>query len=650
MIKCSVGGDATEESDSTLHGLLNRFNSILALGGGDNTTNAVKRESSAPWSTLLTDIFDFLEKNISLLSDEKSQALRIHEDIGILIDIAHTKALKEGINDKSYLMERIIKLAASLPDGSETRNAITGILVKGLWDSLQHPPLSYLGDEYVYRTADGSNNNVMYPKLGMAGSSYAKSVRSLTRERTYPDPSEVFDKLLARRGLPKEHPNKISSMLFYLAIIIIHDLFRTGNDTDNQTPNFNISSTSSYLDLSPLYGNNDQEQHAVRTMKDGMLKPDTFSEYRILGFPPGVSALLISFNRFHNYVAENLKQINEGGRFCLNPSLSKDTAEKVVDNALFNTARLSRGSYSDVFKNNTEFPMGTGNQVSAEFNLIYRWHGNLSVKDEAWTQDFMQDLFPGQDFTKLPLREFLRRLGKWKDRALAQKPETRTFGNLKRNSSGTFDTKELVSLIAQSTQDVSAAFGANQVPEALKPIIILGMSQARSWHVGTLNELRKFMGLAPHKSFADINSDTEVQEAMKALYKDPDHVELYPGVIFEESKKPVYPGSGLCAGFTITRAILSDAVTLVRGDRFYTLDWTPAHMTEWGYNLIQPDKPQDKLARGGKIHHLLDVAFPNFYGEKSVWKLFPFTNPDEIKRIFDGQGVAGQYDFSSPLS
>ena len=75
-------------------------------------------------------------------------------------------------------------------------------------------------------------------------------------------------------------------------------------------------------------------------MKDGMLKPDTFSEYRILGFPPGVSALLISFNRFHNYVAENLKQINEGGRFCLNPSLSKDTAEKVTDNALFNTARL----------------------------------------------------------------------------------------------------------------------------------------------------------------------------------------------------------------------------------------------------------------------------------------------------------------------
>lgn len=97
------------------------------------------------------------------------------------------------------------------------------------------------------------------------------------------------------------------------------------------------------------------------------------------------------------------------------------------------------------------------------------------------------------------------------------------------------------------------------------------MHQARGWHVGTLNELRKFMQLTPHKSFRDINSDPDVQAALESLYKDPDLVEMYPGVVFEESKKPVYPGSGLCAGFTITRAILSDAVALTRGDRFYTL-------------------------------------------------------------------------------
>jgi len=116
-----------------------------------------------------------------------------------------------------------------------------------------------------------------------------------------------------------------------------------------------------------------------------------------------------------------------------------------------------------------------------------------------------------------------------------------------------------------------AAFGAHQVPAVLKPVVLLGITQARGWHVGTLNELRKFLGLKPHRTFEDINPDPETQRAMKELYKHPDFVEMYPGILFEQTKVPVCPGSGLCAGFTTIRAILSDAVTLVRGDRFYTL-------------------------------------------------------------------------------
>jgi linoleate 10R-lipoxygenase len=69
---------------------------------------------------------------------------------------------------------------------------------------------------------------------------------------------------------------------------------------------FNISKTSSYLDLAPLYGSIQTEQDQVRTFKDGKLKPDCFSEKRILGFPPGVGVMLIMFNRFHNYVVTQL--------------------------------------------------------------------------------------------------------------------------------------------------------------------------------------------------------------------------------------------------------------------------------------------------------------------------------------------------------
>lgn len=50
----------------------------------------------------------------------------------------------------------------------------------------------------------------------------------------------------------------------------------------------------------------------------------------------------------------------------------------------------------------------------------------------------------------------------------------------------------------------------------------------------------------------------------------------------EEAKPPCSPGSGLCPGYTISEAILSDAATLIRGDRFYALDYGPHSLTNFG--------------------------------------------------------------------
>lgn len=209
-------------------------------------------------------------------------------------------------------------------------------MVKTLWESLEHPPLSYEGDEYRYRMADGSNNNIMYPHLGEAGSAYAQTVTPQTLQQgALPDPGVIFEAIYARGDEPKEHPNKISSMLFYLASIIIHDVFHT-DERD-----YRRVKTSSYLDLAPLYGSSQKDQDKVRTHVDGMLKPDTFSESRVLGFPPGVAAMLVCFNRYHNYVAGQLKIINEGGRFTPSKYIHpKKKALEKVDNDLFQTARL----------------------------------------------------------------------------------------------------------------------------------------------------------------------------------------------------------------------------------------------------------------------------------------------------------------------
>ena len=54
--------------------------------------------------------------------------------------------------------------------------------------------------------------------------------------------------------------------------------------------------TSSYLELSPLYGNNQEEQNCMRTFQDGTIKADCFSNTRVLGFPKGVGRALPFLN------------------------------------------------------------------------------------------------------------------------------------------------------------------------------------------------------------------------------------------------------------------------------------------------------------------------------------------------------------------
>ena len=78
-------------------------------------------------------------------------------------------------------------------------------------------------------------------------------------------------------------------------------------------------------------------------MRKGLLKPDSFSEKRLLGQPPGVAVLLIMYNRFHNYIAEQLLAINDSGRFSIPEGLSAEMAKAALnkqDDDLFNTARL----------------------------------------------------------------------------------------------------------------------------------------------------------------------------------------------------------------------------------------------------------------------------------------------------------------------
>ncbi|TAQ84850.1 hypothetical protein B7494_g6827 [Chlorociboria aeruginascens] len=493
-----------------------------------------------------------------------------------------------------------------------------------LWNTLEHPPLSYMGDDFTFRKADGSYNNIMYPHLGAANTPYARTCKPRTiMPGALPDPGVIFDCLMKRYKY-KPHPNGVSSILWYLASIIIHDLFRTDHS------DFNKSTTSSYLDLSPLYGSNQTEQNGIRTFKDGKLKPDCFTEKRILGFPPGVGCLLIMFNRFHNYVADQLVVINEGGRFTRpTHGLTVEMEEKSwfkFDNDIFQTARVEMGQEVGTKKG---VDAGTGNQVSAEFNLFYRWHSCISDRDDKWTEGVYSKLWPGRKPSEVTLQEMIVGLEVW-ERSILEDPFLRPFGNFTRDSDGNLDDDELVECLTESIEDLAGSFGANNVPQCMRPIELLGIIQSRKWNVAGLNEFRKHFGLKAHATFEDINPDPKVANHLRHLYDHPDFVELYPGIVAEDYKAAVTPGVGICPTYTVSRVILSDAVCLVRGDRFYTIDYHPRNLTNWGFNEVTTDLA---INQGCVFYKLFTRAFPSHFRGDSIYAHYPMTIPSATKEI-----------------
>ncbi|KAL7621351.1 hypothetical protein AAE478_008672 [Parahypoxylon ruwenzoriense] len=612
-------------------------------------------------------------KETGLLKD--LQQLKI-EDFKTLKDILKATITGEE-DDNELLLERTVTLLGKLPPNSREGRQLTDAFINTLWDALQHPPPQLRTEAARYREADGSYNNVDVPAMGAANTRYARTTTArVFQAPNLPEPGLIFDSIMSRGdgSTFREHPNKLSSMIFYLATIITHDIFQTDSRDEN------VNSTSSYLDLSPLYGRNTEEQNAMRTFKDGLLKPDCFSSKNLIGFPPGLGVFLIMFNRFHNYVVTQLAEINEGGRFSKpdSPKSANDNASveawKKYDNDLFQTGRLitcglyvnivlkdyvrtilniNRSSSTwgldprtqekkDVF-NSTPAPQATGNQVSVEFNLVYRWHSAISRRDEEWINEEFREHLGGADPTKVGFNEFLRALANFRD-SIPDKPEERKFAGLQRGGDGTYSDDDLVGILTASIEDVAGAFGANQVPTAMRVIEILGIKQAREWHVATLNELRQYFGLKKHNTFEDINPDPVVASKLMALYDSPDSVELYPGLVAEKPKPPV-PGSGLCVNVTTSRAILSDAVALVRGDRFYTTDYTPANVTNWGYNEANFDL---KVNQGQVLHKLIFRAFPNHFVNNSIYAHFPFVIPAENKVIHDALETSELYSWEKP--
>ena len=378
-----------------------------------------------------------------------------------------------------------------------------------------------------------------------------------------------------------------------------------------------------------------------------------------------------------------LKDINEGGRFDLkidrrwhmdDEETRNAKAVAQLDEDLFQTARLvTCGLYINFILNDylrtivnlnrvdttwtldprfdpskmynpDGTPSGVGNMVSVEFNLVYRWHSCISRRDDEWTQNFYRSLFPGQDTDRLTLQEFIAGVHTW-EQSIPEDPAERTIAGFRRQRDGHFSDDDLVGLLTESIEDPAGAFGARNVPHVLRLVEVLGIEQTRRWKVASLNEFREFFGLKKHKTFEDINPNPVVANALRQLYDHPDYVELYPGIVAEDDKGPMVPGVGIGPTYTVSRAILSDAVTLVRSDRFYTVDYTAAALTNWG---IEEASSNPNVVHGCVGYKLFLKAFPNHFKFNSVYAMYPLTIPLENRKILTALGTVDEFDFERP--
>lgn len=96
---------------------------------------------------------------------------------------------------------------------------------------------------------------------------------------------------------------------------------------------------------------------------------------------------------------------------------------------------------------------GVGNQVSAEFNLLYRFHSAVSERDEKWAAMFFKEIFGDRNPEKIPVAEFVVGALEW-EKKIPKEPSERVFGGLTRDpSTGKFDDGAMVQILKESIED-----------------------------------------------------------------------------------------------------------------------------------------------------------------------------------------------------
>jgi peroxidase len=321
-----------------------------------------------------------------------------------------------------------------------------------------------------------------------------------------------------------------------------------------------INTVAGYLDLSQLYGSTQTMADSLRN-EDGTLKgsPDGQSLPIVAGAfesgdarvmeNPELTATTTLFMREHNYWVGQLKaqQPAWSGDQLYNMARAITTAE--YQNIVYS-------EYLPVLIGPVLGPYGgydssQNAQISQEFSAAaFRvGHSQISDTQEGVDNNGVTTFSEGlsQAFFNSPQLDI-----------------TNGINPLLRSLSLDFAQATDVYVVATLRNLLAASLVGGGVD--LIDLIAIDIQRERDLGVGSLNQVRIALGLAPYRSFAALTSDPALQTQLKTVYGTIDQVDLFIGGLAEAH------APNATVGPTFQRIIGDQFSALRAGDRFFWLN------------------------------------------------------------------------------
>jgi len=451
------------------------------------------------------------------------------------------------------------------------------------------------------RTIDGSNNNFADPTMNQADTDFARVgpahfTDGFNAMTPGPNPREISNIVVAQANAGEDAPHltddsgvALSGMMYAWGQFIDHDLDLQKSDTTTDIsitvpqddpflphgstipltrvaidpatsipghPATAINSVTGWMDGSQIYGSDAATAASLRTA-DGHMKVSAGNNLPIVDTPqgpaflagdaraqenPDLTALQVLFVREHNYQVDRLHEEH--------PNWSGDR--------LYETAKAITTAEMVNITYNEWLPHLLGKDA------IQPYHGYNPNADARITEEFAGAAFRFGHSIVSDEISAIDNLGNFtSEQTLAQSffEDTATF-----NATGADGLLRHLSGDLANLLDPHIVDGLRNLlvdpPDGID-LAAINIQRGHDMGLGTLNQTREALGLAPYTSFDQLSSDPATAAAFEKAYGDINAVDLWAGGLAEDHS----PGAVI--GPTFGRIIADQFTALRDGDRYY---------------------------------------------------------------------------------